>query len=312
MSSITPLLAIVIPAFKGEYLEAALQCIANQSDKRVKVYVGDDKSPDDLASICDKFGNQIDLLYHRFDENLGAHSLIKQWNRCVQLSNQPWVWLFSDDDEMGPDCVEKFYQAIEEYPEESLFRFDTSVIDEQSNIVRDNIVHPQWERPVDFVLARMKAQRSSFVSEYIFKRETFDRHNGFVEFPAAWCSDDASWVCFAEDNQIAKISDAKVMWRTSLLNISAVNSPHSYDKLIASLDYVIWLKKNIFTEQNSTPMERKALIDTSKTWFLNLLWKLTPKLTFKQMQTIAARMTTLYGNPIWAWLKLLKNQFRAG
>ena len=45
--------------------------------------------------------------------NFGGHDLVAQWNRCIQLTqNEPWLWLFSDDDIMGPRCVEYFFNTI--------------------------------------------------------------------------------------------------------------------------------------------------------------------------------------------------------
>lgn len=43
------MLAIVIPYYKLTFFEETLQSLANQSDKRFKVYIGDDASPEDRS-----------------------------------------------------------------------------------------------------------------------------------------------------------------------------------------------------------------------------------------------------------------------
>ena len=54
-------LAIIIPAYKAEYLEQTLKSIAGQSDKRFKVYIGDDCSPYRLKNIIEKLQKQLIL-----------------------------------------------------------------------------------------------------------------------------------------------------------------------------------------------------------------------------------------------------------
>jgi len=85
------------------------------SDGRaLSVYVGDDASPEPVGEIVQSFGPGADkLLYHRFTENLGGTSLVRQWERCIRLSNEPWIWLFSDDDMMDSGCVAAFYRELE-------------------------------------------------------------------------------------------------------------------------------------------------------------------------------------------------------
>ena len=107
-------LAIVIPAYKAEFLEEALASLEAQTDRRFRVYVGDDASPGALEVICDRHRQQLDLSYHRFAENRGRDYLVDQWHRCIGLSSEPWIWLFSDDDVMEPGCVAAFYAALEE------------------------------------------------------------------------------------------------------------------------------------------------------------------------------------------------------
>jgi hypothetical protein len=49
------MLAIIIPYYKLTYFEATLQSLANQSDKRFKVYIGDDASPEDCKHLISNF-----------------------------------------------------------------------------------------------------------------------------------------------------------------------------------------------------------------------------------------------------------------
>lgn len=64
-------LAIIIPAYKENFLFETLQSLANQTNKDFNVYVGDDCSPYDLQSIVSRFEDRLDIHYVRFSENLG-------------------------------------------------------------------------------------------------------------------------------------------------------------------------------------------------------------------------------------------------
>ena len=99
-------LAIVIPAYKSTFLAAALDSIAAQTCKDFILYIGDDCSPNNLGEIVDGYRDKINLVYKRFDTNLGGKDLVAQWERCIDMTQgEDWLWLFSDDDVMEKNCV---------------------------------------------------------------------------------------------------------------------------------------------------------------------------------------------------------------
>ena len=68
------MLAIVIPYYKIQFFEETLRSLANQTDKRFMVYIGDDASPDDPLELLQRFSGQFPFEYHRFETNTGAVS----------------------------------------------------------------------------------------------------------------------------------------------------------------------------------------------------------------------------------------------
>ena len=109
-----PILAVVIPCSRVQYLRYSLDALAHQSCKDFKVYIGDDATPDDIESVCNEFKMNLDITYIRFDQNLGRTNLVQQWHRCIEMSSEPWIWLFSDDDTADPECVEANQELIYE------------------------------------------------------------------------------------------------------------------------------------------------------------------------------------------------------
>ena len=76
------------------------------------LYIGDDASPERLDKIVESYQNKVNLVYHRFSENMGGKDLVAHWERCIQLSAEPFIWLFSDDDLMPADGVERVMEAF--------------------------------------------------------------------------------------------------------------------------------------------------------------------------------------------------------
>ena len=66
------MLAIIIPFYKLTYFEETLQSLANQTDKRFKVYIGDDSSPENPLDLLGKFKEKFDFVYYKFDKNVGG------------------------------------------------------------------------------------------------------------------------------------------------------------------------------------------------------------------------------------------------
>jgi glycosyltransferase involved in cell wall biosynthesis len=239
-------LAIVIPAYKPDFLRRALDSIAAQTDRRLRVYVGDDAGPPEIARICSTFAaSGVDMVYQRFDENLGRRSLSAHWNRCVALSTEPWVWLFSDDDVMGPDCVAAIHEELARGRRGDVLRFDTEVIDRRGETLIVNPPHPVSESGADFIYARLRGERNSYVVEYVFRREAFDRVGGFPDFPLAWCADDVAWYSFSGSAGIRTLARGRVRWRASGINITDAKRKNRREKLEAGALYLRFVREHV-------------------------------------------------------------------
>src|ERR1035437_7012722 len=126
-------LAIIIPAYKIEFFKESIESIANQTCKDFTLYIGDDASPSDFNEIINAYKDKINIIYRRFEKNLGGKDLVAHWNRCIDMiQNEEWIWLFSDDDLMEYNCVELFYTHINKFKEDSLLHFNLHVINEKN------------------------------------------------------------------------------------------------------------------------------------------------------------------------------------
>lgn len=270
-------LAIVIPAYKPEFFRAALDSVVAQTDRRFRVYVGDDGGPPEIESICASFSaSGVDIVYQRFDENLGRRSLTAHWNRCVALSGEPWVWLFSDDDEMASDCVASIYAELSRNRNGDVLRFNTDVIDGRGRTLAVNTAHPGVETGVDFLHARLRGERNSYVVEYVFRRDAFDRAGGFPDYPVAWCADDVAWYSFSRGGEIRTLASGKVRWRASGLNITDAKRKRQREKLDAGSRFLRFVRDEVAPSDHSGTRSAEDWRRAEERWWVSQIRYLMP------------------------------------
>jgi glycosyltransferase involved in cell wall biosynthesis len=236
------MLAIVIPAYKPQFFELMLNSIAVQSNKKFKCYIFDDAAPEKIKAVSSKFP---DYHYTRFDENMGGRDLVGHWHRCLKSIEEEWVWLFSDDDIMSPDCVDEFYKALDLYPNAGAFRFTVDIIDADGQIIGSNKPIKN-ETGLEFLLSKLSGKQS-YMPDHIFNWKKLKEINGgIVKFPLAWHSDDATWCLLGETCEIVAISSAVVQWRRSGINICSIRNVETLKiKLCASMLFYLWCSKKL-------------------------------------------------------------------
>lgn len=232
------MLAIIIPYFKLTFFEETLQSLQNQTDQRFKVYIGNDASTANPGILLEKFKGKFDFVYHRFDENLGGHSLIKQWERCINLSSQEkWLMILGDDDLLSSNCVEEFYSNLSEFDNKTnLVRFATRTISDENHNVSKKFEHPKWQTALDFYYRRYKGLTRSSLSEYVFTRESY-LQKGFRDYPLGWHSDDMAWIDFVENKLVYTINNSDVIVRLSKINITGKKDNFSLKNRAEQLFY---------------------------------------------------------------------------
>jgi glycosyltransferase involved in cell wall biosynthesis len=297
-------LAIVIPAYKAKYFDSALQSLAGQTNKNFKVYVSDDSSPEDLRSIAVKYSRDMDVAYFRFPDNMGRRNLVGHWNRSVKLTGEEWIWLFSDDDVMEPGCVQAFYTTLKQTAGmHNVYRFNIEMIDDTGEVIVAKEPYPVVQDAYDFLKDRFQSKTLSAAVEYIFRRDAFIANRGFVNFPAAYGSDDASWITFAGGQPIYTITPEKVYWRSSGINISS-GKGFAFAKARALLDFIAFM----FTRFSQKENELRTLAEP---WFFENLGHIRGRLNVVQSAALARQYALLFDrSSVDAFKKIFAMQFR--
>ncbi|WP_367757381.1 glycosyltransferase family A protein [Flavobacterium sp. WC2430] len=242
------MLAIVIPYYKLFFFEETLLSLANQTDKRFKVYIGDDASPENPTHILEKFQGQFDFVYHLFDSNFGSTSLVKQWERCIaRIESEEWIMILGDDDYLESTVVASWYENHEVFNNKSnVIRFASKSVNMKlDGIISDSFTHPVWEKATDSYYRRFKGLTRSTLSEYVFSKFSYLKY-GFHDFPLAWHSDDAAWLDFSNSQPIFTINDSNVFIRFSDRSISGNNE----DENLKNIASICFMKKSILNKFN--------------------------------------------------------------
>lgn len=270
------MIAIVIPYYNYLFFEQTLESLAAQTDKRFKVYIGDDCSPTDPTDLISKFESSIALTYHKYEKNLGMNSLSEHWNRCISLINdEKWIMILGDDDKLDKNVIANFYSNIDdvENASSSLIRLSSVLIDENNNFISETFTHPQKELAKDSLFRKFKKETRSSLTEYFFSKKVFEKYK-FKHYALAWHSDDMAWIEFSENKPIYTLNNATAFIRFTNHSISGKKENA---KLKAEATYVFFvdiLKKNL----NYTNTDFSFLVDKF-VFFLKLQKKFSLNIT---------------------------------
>ena len=166
------------------------------------------------------------------------------WDRCIALAKEPVVWFFSDDDLIPQDGVERIIKALECYgTRHGMFRFPLAVIDENGKIIHKN--PSLQEYPVSgyqFLLDKLEGRIYSAACEYVFTRDIYERIGGFVKFPLAWCSDDATWTSIGENaGGMIPLPGKPVCWRNVMGENISCSFNYDEEKIVATRQFIKWV-----------------------------------------------------------------------
>ena len=214
------MLAIVIPYFKIDFFEKTLSSLAQQTDQRFHVYIGDDASPVPPTELLEKYLGKFSFTYKRFKDNLGSISLVKQWERCIaMMQEEEWFMILGDDDVLGKNVVETFHKNLPEIEKTAhVVRCSSVLINEKDETISQEYHHPRLENAIESYCKKLIGESRSSLSEYIFRKESYNTF-GFKDYALAWTTDDRAVIDFSQNKPVFSIN-ALVKVRMSDQNIT--------------------------------------------------------------------------------------------
>jgi hypothetical protein len=297
-------LAIIIPAYKANFLSETLQSLYLQSCKRFSVYIGNDAGDQEINRIVSSFEDKLNISYTSFSDNFGSFSLVKQWERCFSLvKNEEWFWILPDDDYVDPNCVEIFFQQVDNYNFD-LFRFNIHFVTASGIIFKSNPPLKLWQSSFTSLIEKLSFKRPSTVAEFIFRKSKFDEF-GFHDIPLAWGTDDLLWFLIGKSKGIRSTNNSFVHIRQSHLNISNNYVDLGPRKIASSfLFFEKLIETHSFLEEISNSENKIKFQIVALNFIIHSLQNYSLKLPLK-----LCCIYSLKGNQIWGG-GILKNMRR--
>lgn len=287
--------SFVMPAFKKKFLYQAIECIMKQSYHNFELIIVNDASPENLEEVISKFKDKR-IRYIVNDTNIGGHDLVANWNQCIQFANHDYIILATDDDLYEPHFLSDAIGLIKKYPEVKVIRSGVKKIDEQGNTVDIEFPLKEYMSSREFMLFYAKGGIISCVSNYIFKKDALKNNGGFISFPFAHYSDDATALSLSNKG-IACIPSNHVCFRVSRINLSNRNDTKLViGQLQATESYMNWILKHINSlDTNKNDYFETACYGGIKVRYIAMLENLICKISLRNItQAIGAIISAKY------------------
>ena len=253
--------SFILPAFKRRFLKEAIASILAQTYRDFELVVVDDCSPDELKAIVDGFSDPR-VAYYRNETNLGGKDLVAAWEHAMTFATGEWCVLASDDDVYAPRFLEEMVRLIERHPQVDLVHSRVRIIDGDGRMCGLSPVKPEVESAIELQYARIVEGASQYAPEFMFRKARLDAIGGFVNFPKAWYSDDATWTLMAAKG-CANCNEPLFSFRRSGLNISS-SYAQVFDLVEAGVRYLSWAREHLASMSPSNDIEEFMLEETRK------------------------------------------------
>ena len=217
--------SFVLPAYKARFFREAIDSILAQTYTDFELIIVNDASPEDLDAIVRSYDDPR-IRYYVNEQNIGGRELVVQWNHCLEYANGEYIILASDDDVYFPQYLEEMDALVEKYPEVNVFRSRVQRIDADGNVIDIESYLPEYSTMLEFSYAWMRGYVKRGIPFFVFKRTELQSIGGFVNFPLAWYSDDATVLTLADKGIVAS-SKILFSFRQSGENISSKSNDSS-------------------------------------------------------------------------------------
>lgn len=217
------LVSFILPAFKGSFLRESIESILNQSYKDFELIIVNDGSPDDIKQIVSSFHDSR-IRYFENDENIGGKDLVKNWNHCLSFATGKWGVLASDDDIYTEAFLSELIKLVEKYPNVNLAHCRHRIINEYGETLGFSEPCLEFECAEEFIFHNIIRRRRQVAPDFMFRISALREIGGFVNFPMAWGSDDATWSRLSLTGSVTFSQQVLFSWRISGQNISSQKS----------------------------------------------------------------------------------------
>lgn len=271
------LLTIVIPMYRQLYIEELLSDLSIQSDHNFNLIISSDGPIEDFTHRVKALIHVLKATVIENIDILGREDPSLSWERAVSQAPVGWIWLLGDDDRIESGCVEAFNKLSPgTLSNVHVCRFPVAILAQDGTKISKSAAVSRNIEPRYFLKSRLLGHELSFASEYVFQKERLEEIGGFVHFPFAWCSDDATWLQLSYPNGIFQLAGdaARVYWRDSSANTSSKVRQSPLIFASAEQSFINWAINESFLAGSLSSIR----------WKLRFAWWFAQKATQKNLE----------------------------
>lgn len=133
-----PLVSVVMPAYKTDYLAEALDSLLQQSYQNLELIVCDDSGKDAVREIVEAKAAlaSFPVQYSKNEKRLWGFGGVE---KGVKLASGEYIKILHDDDIIKPDAIKNLLQALQQNPGATLATSKRERIDEEGQLINDDI-----------------------------------------------------------------------------------------------------------------------------------------------------------------------------
>jgi len=231
-------ISFVMPSYKAEFLNQAIDSIIEQTYSDWELVVVDDCSPFGLKEIVDCFDDPR-IRYYRNETNIGGKDLVAQWNRSIEYATGDWIVLAADDDTYDSHFCEEIDKLVRKYPECDLIRTRVEQIDGDGKHIWSERSYSEFISCYEFLYDWLVGRSITCVGNYAFRASRLLEVGGFINFPCGFCSDLATPFTLASSG-VANTEGLLFNFRQTEIHLSS-DSSRLMDKVNAISAFYSWL-----------------------------------------------------------------------
>lgn len=255
-----PKVSFIMPAFKHRFLKEAIDSILAQTCREFELVIVDDKSPEELYCVLQEYSwessfdvlpdggrhwivDGISVRYYQNAENIGNRDLVAAWHHAIEYATGEWCVLASDDDIYLPGYLAEMLRLRDKYPTVDLIHCRICDIDTIGTWIDVAQERTEFESQIQMFNSVAVKHLRQVAPDFMFRLDALRKIGGFVNFPLAWGSDDATWIALSV-NGVACSSKILFAFRKSGINITT-RTDNVDEKFIARVSYYEWMKVKI-------------------------------------------------------------------
>lgn len=216
------IITIYIPVTRVDFLEKTFSCIIRQTSSNYNVLVLDNTgdATHDVLNTFNHFFCKKNAMFIKTDHKLGDGDPTKSWNYGLKYINTDYFTLLGDDDMLAENYVEEMLKLIHLHPSAPVYRSRVHMIDKDDKITRYGQKLPleiSWD---EYIYERTTYKLVQSTSEFCIHTQILKQLDGYVSYPFAIKSDDATYVALMLHGNMISTNATCAYWRRHGKNLS--------------------------------------------------------------------------------------------